>query len=50
LTTAVAVTDEDGEEVTDENGDTVTEYITVAQETEESENTSVEETEEETEE
>jgi len=30
LTTAVPVTDEDGEEVTDENGDTVTEYVTVA--------------------
>lgn len=29
LTTAVPVTDEDGEEVTDENGDTVTEYVTV---------------------
>jgi len=32
LTTAVPVTDEDGEEVTDENGETVTEYITVTQE------------------
>ena len=31
LTTAVPVTDEDGEEVTDENGETVTEYITVTQ-------------------
>lgn len=29
LTTAVPVTDEDGEEMTDENGDTVTEYVTV---------------------
>lgn len=29
LTTAVPVTDEDGEEVTDENGETVTEYVTV---------------------
>lgn len=33
LTTAVPVTDEDGEEVTDENGDTVTEYVTVVPET-----------------
>lgn len=32
LTTAVPVTDEDGEEVTDENGDTVTEFVTVTQE------------------
>ncbi len=32
LTTAVPVTDEDGEEVTDENGETVTEYITVTEE------------------
>lgn len=32
LTTAVPVTDEDGEEVTDENGETVTEYVTVTQE------------------
>lgn len=32
LTTAVPVTDEDGEEVTDENGDTVTEYVTVTEE------------------
>lgn len=31
LTTAVPVTDEDGEEVTDENGETVTEYITVTE-------------------
>ncbi len=29
LTTAVPVTDEDGEEVTDESGNTVTEYVTV---------------------
>lgn len=33
LTTAVPVTDEDGEEVTDENGNTVTEYVTVIPET-----------------
>ncbi|MBE6770873.1 MAG: hypothetical protein E7547_01850 [Ruminococcaceae bacterium] len=33
LTTAVPVTDEDGEEVTDENGETVTEIITVTEET-----------------
>lgn len=33
LTTAVPVTDEDGEEVTDENGETVTEFITVTEET-----------------
>lgn len=33
LTTAVPVTDEDGEEVTDENGNTVTEYVTVVPET-----------------
>ncbi len=32
LTTAVPVTDEDGEEVTDENGETVTEFVTVTQE------------------
>lgn len=32
LTTAVPVTDEDGEEVTDENGDTVTEFVTITQE------------------
>ncbi len=32
LTTAVPVTDEDGEEVTDENGDTVTEYVAVTEE------------------
>lgn len=37
LTTSVAVTDEDGEEVTDENGDTVTEYVVVTEETSESE-------------
>jgi len=33
ITTAVPITDEDGEEVTDENGDTVTEYVTVVPET-----------------
>lgn len=33
LTTAVPVTNEDGEEVTDENGDMVTEYVTVVPET-----------------
>ncbi len=47
LTTAVPVTDEDGEEVTDENGDTVTEYVTVeASSTSADESTSVPETDE----
>lgn len=39
LTTAVPVTDEDGEEVTDENGETVTEYITVTEDSTEEEST-----------
>ena len=45
LTTAVPVTDEDGEEVTDENGETVTEYVTLeAEETStDEESTDVEE-------
>lgn len=43
LTTAVPVTDEDGEEVTDENGETVTEYITVTEEATDSEETSTDE-------
>lgn len=43
LTTAVPVTDEDGEEVTDENGETVTEYITVTHEATSSEASTVEE-------
>lgn len=50
LTTSVAVTDENGEEVTDENGDTVTEYVVVTEENSEpesEEDTTEEETEEE---
>lgn len=43
LTTAVPVTDEDGEEVTDENGETVTEYVTVTEETTDSEEASTDE-------
>lgn len=43
LTTAVPVTDEDGEEVTDENGETVTEYITVTQESTSSDESSTDE-------
>ena len=46
LTTAVPVTDENGEEVTDENGETVTEYVTVTKET--STDDTTEETSEET--
>lgn len=47
LTTAVPVTDEDGEEVTDENGETVTEFITVTEETTDESVTDEETTEEE---
>lgn len=43
LTTAVPVTDEDGEEVTDENGETVTEYITVTEESTDSDEESTDE-------
>lgn len=43
LTTAVPVTDEDGEEVTDKNGETVTEYITVTQESTSSDESSTDE-------
>lgn len=53
LTSAVPVTDENGEEVTDENGETVTEIITVteaASDAETSENETAETSEEETEE
>lgn len=42
LTTAVPVTDEDGEEVTDENGEAVTEYVEITAESTESDSSTEE--------